>query len=286
MTQRWTVGAATITGVVEDETPHIPPEFFFPDADRRARSPAHAWVVPDWADGEGNIALRVQAFVVEVGRPPRARRPVRRERQDRGRCRSGTSRHWPFLERFAEAGFDPGGDRHRRPHPPARRPRRLGHPPRRRRWVPTFANARHLYTEGELESCRANANPASRACTPTRSQPIFDAGLADIVDDDADLGDGLRLEPRPATPPATCRCGSSRRARPRRSPATSSTTRCSAPSRSGPRSATPTSSEARETRRRMLAQLADTGALVLGTHFRPPGRPGRGRRRRLAVPNP
>ena len=41
---------------------------------------------------------------------------------------------------------------------------------------------------------------------------------------------------------------------------------------------------ARETRARMLREMARTGALVLGAHFpTAPGGPGRGRRRRLAV---
>src|SRR6478735_8975381 len=63
--QQWKVGMATITAVVEEETLHIPPEFFFPDATAAAVA-EHTWLVPDYADERGNIALRVQAFVIEV----------------------------------------------------------------------------------------------------------------------------------------------------------------------------------------------------------------------------
>ena len=73
----WMVGDARVTGVVEDQTDHIPPEFFFPDATAEAW-PAHEWLVPDFADDDGNIALRVQAFVVEIDRADGAGRPVRR----------------------------------------------------------------------------------------------------------------------------------------------------------------------------------------------------------------
>ncbi|HYF45197.1 MAG TPA: MBL fold metallo-hydrolase, partial [Acidimicrobiales bacterium] len=66
MTDRWTVGDATITAVVESEVPGIPPELFFPDATAPAVA-AHDWVVPTWAAEDGTIAFRVQAVVVEVG---------------------------------------------------------------------------------------------------------------------------------------------------------------------------------------------------------------------------
>ena len=65
MTQRWKVGDATITSVLEDEIAHIPPEFFFPDATASdvARYPE---LVPEFADEQGNITLRVQGVVVET----------------------------------------------------------------------------------------------------------------------------------------------------------------------------------------------------------------------------
>jgi hypothetical protein len=51
--QRWTVGSATITSIVEDETHHIPPELFFPDA-TAAEVAQHPWLVPDYADEPGS----------------------------------------------------------------------------------------------------------------------------------------------------------------------------------------------------------------------------------------
>ena len=63
---RWTVGDVTITTVVEVQSDHIPPELFFPAATAEAVA-KHQWVVPDFADEDGNIGMRVQAFVVEVG---------------------------------------------------------------------------------------------------------------------------------------------------------------------------------------------------------------------------
>ena len=65
MIQRWQVGAATLTSVVEDETRGIPPELFFPAA-KAADVARHPWLVPEFADANGRIALRVQAFAIEL----------------------------------------------------------------------------------------------------------------------------------------------------------------------------------------------------------------------------
>jgi hypothetical protein len=64
--QRWNVGSATIPSIVEDETHHIPPELFFPDG-TAVDVAEHPWLVPDHADENGNVALRVQALVVDIG---------------------------------------------------------------------------------------------------------------------------------------------------------------------------------------------------------------------------
>ena len=170
---------------------------------------------------------------------------------------------WPFLERFADAGFDVDVDRHGRAHAPARGPRRLGHAPGRRR-VGADVHER----PAPLHRARARVLP--RAATTRGPQGVYDdsvapviaAGLSEIVAEDADLGRraAARADDRAH---ARSRLAVDRvRGRARaRSPATSCTTRCSARSRSGPRSATSTSTRRGETRRRMLAQAATTGAL-------------------------
>jgi len=199
MTQQWKVGAATITRIVEDETHHIPPEFFFPAA-TAAEVAEHTWLIPDYADEQGNINLAVQAFVIELG----GRRILVDPCVGNGK-RSAIpfwhEMHWPFMERFAEEGFAPetidlvvhthlhgdhvGWDTHLVDGA----------------WVPTFTQARHLYTERELAFCRAAENPGIQFVYDDSVAPIFAAGLGEIVDEDADLGGGLRLEPTPGHTP-------------------------------------------------------------------------------------
>ena len=269
-TQRWKVGSATITSVVEDQQDG-PPGLLFPEA-TEAIVQRHPWLVPDWADAEGNIALRVQAFVVEIDGLTVLVDP----------CVGNGKARWlpvwndldlPFLERFADAGFTPaavelvvhthlhadhvGWDTHRDGDD----------------WVPTFTAARHLYTAAELEFVREFLLPGEDVYGDSVG-PIFDAGLADVIDPDADLGHGLRLESTPGhTPGHTSLWIESdgehalitgdfmhhplQFAEPQLAEIADSDAEV-----------------ARATRARMLSEMARTGALVLGTHFpnRPAGR--------------
>jgi glyoxylase-like metal-dependent hydrolase (beta-lactamase superfamily II) len=68
-------------------------------------------------------------------------------------------------------------------------------------WVPTFSNARHLYTARELEWIRDGGNPMNAGVYEQSIAPIVGAGLADIVEETCDLGGGLRLESTPGHTP-------------------------------------------------------------------------------------
>jgi glyoxylase-like metal-dependent hydrolase (beta-lactamase superfamily II) len=269
---RWTVGACTITSVLEEETEHIPPEFFFPDATARDVL-EHPWVVPEFADADGRIAMRVQAFVIEhrrrcvlvdpcVGNMKKRPLPFWNEKS------------WPFLERFADAGFTPERiDTVVHTHLHADH---VGWDTRLAdgAWVPTFTRARHLYTARELEWCKLSDNPGTAGVYDDSVAPIFAAGLADLVDEDADLGDGLRLESTPGHTPGHVSLWIESEG------ATALVTgdflhhpvQCAEPAWAEVGDLD--REEARATRRRMLRRAAETGALFLGTHFptRPAGR--------------
>lgn len=268
-TQRWTVGNATITSVVEDEIEHIPPEFFFP-AGNAAAVRSHPWVLDHYADTDGNITLRVQALIVEhagrtvlvdpcVGNFKTSELPFWNQQE------------WPFMDRFAAAGFTTDAiDTVVHTHLHADH---IGWDTRPvdGAWVPTFPNARHLYTAGEMESVQAASDDPSYQ---ESILPIVDAGLADIVPDDADLGAGLRLEPTPGHTPGHVSLwleSDGERAL-LAGDILHHPVQC----------AEPTWAEigdvdtdlARAHRRRMLSTAAETGALFIAAHFpnRPAGR--------------
>jgi glyoxylase-like metal-dependent hydrolase (beta-lactamase superfamily II) len=269
-TQRWMVGSATITSVVEDQM-DIPPGLYFPEAtEEMVRS--HEWLAPDWADAAGNVATRVQAFVVEIDGFVVLVDP----------CVGNGKARWlpvwnnldlPFLERLADAGVLPPGVQlvvHTHLHAD-----HVGWDTHRdgEAWVPTFTNARHLYNEAELEFVHRFVLPGEDVYGDSIG-PIFDAGLADLIAPDADLGRGMRLEPTPGhTPGHTSLWLESH----------GEHALITGDFMHHPlQFAEPHLAEiadddvevARATRLRMLEKMAKSGALVLGSHFagRPAGR--------------
>ena len=267
-TQRWKVGAASITSVVEDQTDG-PPGFLFPEATEEIVG-RHPWLVPDYAAADGNIALRVQAFVVEIDGLTVLVDP----------CVGNGKARWlpawndldlPFLERFADAGFTPDGvdlvvHTHLHADHVGWDTHRDGDD-----WVPTFTRARHLYTAAELEFVRTFLLPGEDVYGDSVA-PIIDAGLADVIEPDADLGHGLRLEPTPGHTPGH----SSLWIESDGEHAILTGDFMHHPLQfAEPQLAEIADADveiARATRSRMIREMARTGALVLGTHF--PTRPG------------
>lgn len=265
MTQRWKVGDATITSVLEEETAHIPPEFFFPDA-TAADVLRHPELIPDYADEQGNITLRVQAVVIETG----SRRVLVDPCVGNAKVRSlpfWNDMSWPFLERFADAGFEVGSiDTVVHTHLHADHVGWATHKVDEA-WIPTFVNARHLYTARELEYCKANEIPGVEEVYRDSVAPIIAAGLSDVVAEDAELRDGLRLEPSTGHTPGHVSLwleSAGERAlisgdflhHP---------VQCAEPQLA--EIGDFNIEEARATRHRMLAQVAESEALMLGTHF-------------------
>jgi glyoxylase-like metal-dependent hydrolase (beta-lactamase superfamily II) len=198
-TERWVFGEIAMTCIVEAQLDAIPPELFFPDASADAVV-RHEWLTPTWADDRGYIGLRVQALVVET--------PTRRILVDPcvGNGKTLTLPFWnnqsfPFLERFSDAGFDPATIDvvvHTHLHED-----HTGWDTRLvdGEWVPTFANARHLYVRAALDAHRSSTRPDAVSGLRESIDPIIDAGLADMIDDPVDaafdLGEGLSLVSTP-----------------------------------------------------------------------------------------
>jgi glyoxylase-like metal-dependent hydrolase (beta-lactamase superfamily II) len=269
-TQSWKVGSATITSVVEDQTLG-PVGLLFPEATEELVQ-RHSWLVPDWADATGAIELRVQAFVVEIDGLTVLVDPC----VGNGKARwlpSWNDLDLPFLERFAEAGFTPGDVElvvHTHLHAD-----HVGWDTHREgeAWVPTFTGARHLYTQAELEFVRTFLLPGEDVYGDSVA-PIIDAGLADVIEPNADLGHGMRLESTPGhTPGHTSLWIESNGEH-----ALITGDFMHHPLQfAEPQLAEIADADvevARATRTRMLREMSRTGALVLGTHFpsRPAGR--------------
>ncbi|MGH9027688.1 MAG: MBL fold metallo-hydrolase, partial [Acidimicrobiia bacterium] len=135
------------------------------------------------------------------------------------------------------------------------------------------ARARHLYTQAALGFCREQNVPGEDVFGDSVA-PVLAAGLADVVAEDADLGDGLRLDPTPGHTPGhvslSIESGGEvglitgdfmhhpvQFAEPRWA-----------------QIADVDAAQARDTRQRLMMRVAESGELVIGTHFaaRPAGR--------------
>lgn len=270
-TQAWQFGEVSITSVVEAQTDGIPPQFFFPDA-TGAKVAAHSWVVPTWADQDGNIGLRVQALVV--------RTPTRTIVVDpcvgNGKTLSlpfWNDQQYPFLQRFTAAGFDPATVDlvvHTHLHED-----HIGWDTQLvdGSWVPTFTRARHLYVREALDAVRRLERPDHAAVLAQSIDPVFAVGLADVIempaDDGHDLGEGLRLA---STPGHTAGHVSVWIQPAGADQAVLITGDCV---HHPVQLAEPDWAEtadidvplARDTRRRVFAEAASSGAVVFGTHF-------------------
>jgi glyoxylase-like metal-dependent hydrolase (beta-lactamase superfamily II) len=270
--KQWAIGDVRVTIVVESQTDHIPPELFFTDASAEAVA-SHQWLVPDFADDQGRIGLSVQAFVVEtptrivvvdpcVGNGKTLEMPFWNEQR------------WPFWERFEAAGFSADDvDLVVHTHLHADHvgwDTRLVH----ETWVPTFAGARHLYTEAALAWLRDPGGYDNTNVLAQSVQPILDAGLGDMVDERADLGEGLRLAPSNGHTPGhvSLWIESDDQTALLTGDFFHHPVQCAVPEWAEVGDSDP--DEARATRRRMLDEAATTRALVFGTHFptRPVGR--------------
>lgn len=265
LVQRWTVGAATITRVVEEETAGIPPELFFPGF-VAADAQQIDWLVPDFAADDGTITFAVQAFVVEVGGRTIVVDPCVGNGK-RLELPFWNDQDWPFWDRFTAAGFTAEGvDLVVHTHLHADH---IGWDTRRDgdAWVPTFVRARHLYTETDLAHRRASDRAGVEEAYEESIAPIFAAGLADVVAEDADLGDGLRLEPTTGHTPGhvSLWIESDGEVGLITGDWLHHPLQCAAPDT--PEIGDADVEQARATRHRMLAVAAETGALFVGTHF-------------------
>ena len=266
-TESWKVGGTRITSVVEAQTDGIPPEFFFPAATAESIG-RHGWLAPHFADDRGMIGLRVQAFVIEAA----GRLVVVDPCVGNGKTRESpfwNEQQWPFMERFRAAGFDPADvDLVVYTHLHADH---VGWATHRvdGRWVPTFAGARHLFVTAELEYLRSRRaeEPDARNIDDDSVAPIFDAGLADLVEHDADLGLGLRLEPTLGHTPghASLWVESEGEAALLTGDFIHHPVQCSEPHLAFTSDDDP--EQAQRTRHAMLTRLADEQALTFGTHF-------------------
>lgn len=137
-------------------------------------------------------------------------------------------------------------------------------------WLPTFPNARYLIPRAEWEFWSAGHASVGGADLTDTVAPIVAAGLADFVEAGHEVADGVRLEPAPGhTPGQVAVVVESQGER-----AVITGDLVHHPVQFAEPDIASAADEdaalAAETRRAFVARYADTGTLVVGTHFPDP----------------
>ena len=264
---RWTVGAVTITRVVEMEIP-TRGTFLFADA-LPERVQQHRWLQPHFADAEGKLRASIHAFVIEAN----GRRIVVDTcvGNDKARANPGWNQlQTRFLDDLAAAGYPAdcidtvlcthlhvdhvGWNTHLVE----------GH------WVPTFTRARYLFARTEWEHWSTEEDPMQRDVIADSVRPIVDVGLCELVETNHRVTDTVWLEPTPGHTPGhvSVRIRSNGVDAVITGDLMHHPVQCAEPDWASHFDSDPTI--ARATRRAFLARYADTPILVLGTHFATP----------------
>lgn len=201
--QVWAVGDITITSVLDKD---IEPEILqgvVPDLTPEAVKQI-PWLYPHYADENGNVKGAVQAFIIETG----DRRIMVDTCIGDGKNLDALLPMWSrlqnaFLEKLDAAGFSPDSIdtvvcTHLHADHVGWNTMYVGG-----KWVPTFKNARYLigrhefqttpFEMGADETGSVNLDPVYTESI----QPVFAAGLVDLVERDHIICEGVRLVPSP-----------------------------------------------------------------------------------------
>ncbi len=201
-TLRWRVGDATVVRIGEvDATPAL--DGLLPDLDPAALEEL-AWLRPDFVDPAGRLQGAVQAFLVLVGGHRVLVDPGLGADKARVAVPAWSGLHTDFLDRLSAAGADPDQvdvvvTTHLHFDHVGWMTRLVDG-----RWRPTFPNARHVVSAEEYrfwESTPPGQLPDQHAGFADSVRPVAQAGLLDLVADDADVVDGVRLLPSPGHTP-------------------------------------------------------------------------------------
>jgi glyoxylase-like metal-dependent hydrolase (beta-lactamase superfamily II) len=138
------------------------------------------------------------------------------------------------------------------------------------RWVPTFPNARYLIGRREFEHWSGEDNEEQQAILSDSVKPIFDAGLADLVEMNHRLSSEIHLKPTPGHTPGHVSVVIESRGETAiiSGDAIHHPCQMAHPHWSPPFDTDPSGSV--WTRRALLEEVADRPILFIGTHFAAP----------------
>ncbi|MFI1919400.1 MBL fold metallo-hydrolase [Nocardia sp. NPDC020380] len=265
----WTVGEVTVHRIDEVPLPPATGAWLLPAATADVVK-QQDWLFPDFADHEGVLQLDSHSFAFVLG----GQRVLVDTGIGNGKERANPAWHnleTDYLERLTAAGFSPDAVdlvilTHLHTDHVGWNTRELNG-----KWTPTFPNARYLTSRTEREFWSAyDMDEARQQMFRDSVTPVEQAGLLDLVDvpaDGVEIVPGLRLIPVPGHTPGhiAVQVTSQGKSALITGDCIHHPVQFAHPSIGSCVDIDPRQSEA--SRRALLASLADTGTLVLGTHF-------------------
>jgi glyoxylase-like metal-dependent hydrolase (beta-lactamase superfamily II) len=200
MSNALAIGDIKIRRIVEQEGPFFPVHEFFPKFTPEMMAENASWLQPRFVDKNGQLVLCIQSYLIET---PHHKILVdtcvgnHKSRPHRPFWHMLQSKAWE--QNLAAAGVGVGDiDFVMCTHLHVDH---VGWNTRLEngRWVPTFPNARYIFSDKELAywTEQQKQNPEANACITDSVLPVVAAGLADIVKSEHAFNDHVHLVPAP-----------------------------------------------------------------------------------------
>ncbi len=198
------IGSVSVTKVVEQCGPGFTPQLLYPDWDPAVLAEHRDLLLPDcFNETDGKFIASIHTWVIRT----RHHTILVDSCAGNGKHRPGMPRfhqlNTRFLDHLAEAGVAPEQVdfvlcTHLHADHCGWNTRLLDG-----RWVPTFPNAKYLFSHAEYEhwSGPAGREGFNAGVYQDSVLPVVEAGQAVIVDSDHAVGDGLLLHPTPGHSP-------------------------------------------------------------------------------------
>ena len=194
---KWRIGEVTVTRIPELEAP-TSPRFLFGRSKEEMLD--IGWLQPHFVDAQGYMLMSIHALMVE-SQGLRIMVDTCLGNDKVRKVPAWSMRQGPFLEDLAQAGFTP--ERidmvmctHMHVDHVGWNTRKVNGA-----WAPTFPQATYLFARQEWAYWREHEQEEYGAVVEDSVQPIFDAGLAQLVETDHRLTDEVWLEPTPGHTP-------------------------------------------------------------------------------------
>lgn len=200
------LGELEIHRAIESEVPIFDTFTFFPDATKEVVEANKDWLMPRYIDPETiEVILCIQSYVIKTSHHTILVDTCVGNHKSRPARPGWHMQNSPFIEELAEVGVHPEEVdfvlcTHLHVDHVGWNTKLLDG-----RWVPTFPNAKYIFSRNEFELWAARYEKGETVPVPLVYEdsvlPIVEAGQAIIVEDTHQIDDGMWLEPAPGHTP-------------------------------------------------------------------------------------